>query len=81
MNYVPGYGPSNAKVILVGESPGREEVARGIPFIGPAGRLLDSMLGRVGINRQECYVTNIMKTRPPGDNFGFFYEANACGRN
>ncbi len=56
-----GEGPSNARVMLVGEQPGDSEDKAGRPFIGPAGRLLDEALAEVGIDRSEVYVTNIVK--------------------
>lgn len=71
---VAGRGPQDAKVVIVGEAPGAEEERVGIPFVGPSGRLLDDMLSRNGIARDECYVTNIMRKRPPGNDFGSFYE-------
>lgn len=74
MKKVPGFGNKNAKIVLVGESPGREELIYGRPFVGSAGKLLNKMLANVGIDRKECYLTNVMKVRPPGDDFGVFYE-------
>ena len=69
---VQGYGPSNAKIAIVGEAPGREEVAKGKPFIGPSGRLLDKLLERAKIERRKCYVTNVVKERVI--DFGALYE-------
>jgi len=63
--YVPGIGPMGAKLAIVGEAPGFHEDQSGIPFQGPAGDLLNSMLREVGINRNDCYVTNVVKYRPP----------------
>jgi len=71
---VKGGGPRNAKIVIVGEAPGREEARRGIPFVGSSGRLLDEMLQRNGINRNEVYLTNIMQERPLGNDFGMFYD-------
>jgi len=62
--YVPGCGPLAARVVIVGEAPGDVEAARGVPFVGPAGRLLDQILAEVGIDREECYVTNACLCRP-----------------
>lgn len=56
-----GEGPSDARVILVGEQPGDEEDRKGAPFVGPAGRLLDEVLQEVGIDRDDVYVTNAVK--------------------
>ncbi len=72
--FVPGVGPPNAKIVIVGEAPGEEETRLGQPFIGPSGKVLNQMLARVGIDRNACYVTNVVKTRPPGNDFGVFYE-------
>jgi len=66
-------GPPNAKIAIVGEAPGRMEELKGTPFIGPSGKLLDSMLSTAGIPRSLCYLTNIMQTRPLNNNFGAFY--------
>ena len=74
MRIVPGKGPPDAKIVIVGEAPGREEVVRGEPFVGAAGRLLTEMLRRSGIDRKKCYITNIMRRRPPGNDFGEFYN-------
>src|SRR5436305_9348193 len=56
-----GEGSSNAKVLMVGEVPGNDEDLQGRPFVGPAGKLLDHVLEEVGIDRQEVYVTNVVK--------------------
>lgn len=56
-----GEGPPDAKIVLVGEQPGDEEDQQGRPFVGPAGRLLDSALAEAGLNRSEVYVTNAVK--------------------
>ncbi|MGJ0508106.1 MAG: UdgX family uracil-DNA binding protein [Methylocystis sp.] len=58
---VPGEGPRGARVMLVGEQPGDAEDLSGRPFVGPAGRLLDKALARVGLPREECFVTNAVK--------------------
>ena len=70
---VPGYGPLNAKIVIVGEAPGREEELEGEPFVGSSGRLLNDMLVRCGIDRKRCWLTNVMKTRPNNNDFGLFY--------
>lgn len=62
---VGGHGPTNAKIVIVGEAPGAEEDQSGIPFSGSAGKLLDSILMEAGGNRHDCYVTNVVKVRPP----------------
>jgi uracil-DNA glycosylase family protein len=58
---VPGNGPANARIMLVGEQPGDEEDLRGHPFVGPAGRILNQCLETAGLNRDEIYVTNAVK--------------------
>jgi uracil-DNA glycosylase len=59
-----GEGNPRARIMIVGEAPGREEVAAGRPFVGPAGQVLNRMLERLGIPRQEIWITNTVKTRP-----------------
>jgi len=61
---VPGEGPANAKVILIGEGPGRQEDLEGRPFIGRAGQFLDECLRSIGLQREQIFVTNIVKCRP-----------------
>lgn len=70
---VHGYGPKNAKIVLCGEAPGATEEQTGVPFTGSSGWLLDKMLIHTGIPRNECYITNVVKERPPKNNFGFLY--------
>jgi len=67
-------GPEDAKIVIVGEAPGNQEVREGRPFVGGAGQLLDQMLGRVGIRRRDCFVTNVCHTQPPGNDFAWFYK-------
>ena len=64
-NTVFGIGAENADLMLVGEAPGAEEDARGEPFVGRAGKLLDSMLAAVGMSREQVFIANILKCRPP----------------
>jgi uracil-DNA glycosylase family 4 len=64
---VPGEGPAEAGVMLVGEAPGRSEDEAGRPFCGRAGRLLDELLGAAGLRREDVYVTNVVKARPPAN--------------
>ncbi len=63
-NTVPGAGPARARVMLVGEAPGRQEDLRGRPFVGRAGRVLDDLLGAIGLPREQVYITNVVKSRP-----------------
>jgi len=67
-------GPFGSNIMLVGEAPGAEEVKKGEPFVGQSGQLLKNMLIHVGIKYQNCYVTNIIQERPPGNKFEYFYE-------
>ena len=63
--YVPGIGPLEPSLMIVGESPGKYEDEAGIPFVGPTGQMLDSFLMKAGIRRSDCYITNVVKYRPP----------------
>lgn len=67
-------GPSNAKIAIVGEAPGQNEERLGRPFVGGAGKVLDYMLTEAGIDRADCYITNVMHIRPVNNDFGEFYE-------
>jgi uracil-DNA glycosylase/DNA polymerase I-like protein with 3'-5' exonuclease and polymerase domains len=67
MRKVLGHGPGSNGIMIVGEAPGVDEELHGLPFVGASGRLLDTMLREVGIDRKQCYVTNVVKYRPPGN--------------
>lgn len=67
-------GPRDARIVCVGEAPGGTEESTGIPFSGGAGTVLDSMLGRVGIPRGDCFITNVCHDRPPGNKFDYFIK-------
>ena len=76
---VPGVGDVRAEWMFIGEGPGAEEDARGEPFVGQAGRLLDSMLAAIGIGRERnVYIANVVKCRPPGNRTPERSEADAC---
>jgi DNA polymerase len=76
---VPGVGDENADWLFVGEGPGAEEDARGEPFVGQAGKLLDNMLAAIGLNRgEDVYIANVVKCRPPGNRNPEPAEAEAC---
>lgn len=77
-NAVPGEGPLDATVMLIGEAPGRDEDASGRPFVGRAGRILDSALNSAGIPRDSVFITNIVKCRPPGNRKPKRGEIAAC---
>jgi DNA polymerase len=66
-NLVFADGEPSAKLMLIGEAPGAEEDRRGLPFVGASGQLLDKMLASIGRNRSNCYITNIVNWRPPGN--------------
>ena len=67
-------GPHDAKIMFVGEAPGREEEIQGVPFVGSSGKLLNQLLSNALITRGDCYLTNIMMDRPVNNDFGQFYE-------
>lgn len=67
-------GPLDAKIILIGEAPGEDEAKTGVPFIGKSGQLLTSLLNEGGITRKECYITNVVKLRPPDNNLSRLSE-------
>jgi DNA polymerase len=76
---VPGVGDVRAEWLFVGEAPGAEEDARGEPFVGQAGRLLDNMLAALGMRRgTNVYIANVLKCRPPGNRTPEPFEAEAC---
>jgi uracil-DNA glycosylase len=64
-NMVPGEGSATADVVVVGEAPGASEDAQGRPFVGRAGKLLDELLAEAGLAREEVFITNVLKARPP----------------
>ncbi len=66
-NLVPGEGSATAAVMLVGEAPGANEDRTGRPFVGSAGRLLDALLSEAGLRREDVFITNVVKARPPGN--------------
>jgi len=77
-NIVFGMGDENAELLFVGEAPGRAEDAQGLPFVGPAGRLLDELLMGIGIRREQVYIANVVKCRPPGNRDPVPYEMDTC---
>lgn len=66
-NFVPGEGSASAEVMVIGEAPGASEDKSGRPFVGRAGRLLDELLAEAGLARDEVFITNVVKARPPGN--------------
>jgi DNA polymerase len=66
-NFVPGEGPADARIVVVGEAPGAREELTGRPFVGAAGKLLDGLLAEAGLAREDVFITNVLKARPPGN--------------
>ncbi len=77
-NYVSGEGNPNARIVFVGEAPGREEDIQGRPFVGRAGRYLTEVLSRFGLDRRDVYITNVLKCRPPNNRDPTPEEIKAC---
>jgi uracil-DNA glycosylase family 4 len=75
---VPGVGPCPADVMIVGEAPGFNEDRQGEPFVGAAGKLLDTLLARISLSRSEVFITNVLKCRPPMNRDPMPNEAEAC---
>ena len=77
-NVVFGVGSEDAEVLFIGEAPGANEDAQGEPFVGRAGKLLDDMLAMIGLHRQNIYITNSVKCRPPENRDPLNTEQDAC---
>ncbi|MCQ2418540.1 MAG: uracil-DNA glycosylase [Clostridia bacterium] len=77
-NVVFGVGPTDAKILFVGEGPGAQEDLQGEPFVGAAGKLLDDMLSIIDLGRDNCYIANIVKCRPPQNRDPKPEEQDAC---
>lgn len=77
-NLVFGDGAADARLMFVGEAPGAEEDVQGLPFVGAAGQLLNNLLSKLGLSRQEVYIANILKSRPPGNRDPEADEIIAC---
>ena len=75
---VKGNGNKKSKILLIGEAPGRNEDNVGIPFVGSAGKVLNKVLKKNGIERKEIYITNVVKCKPPGNRDPFDYEKEKC---
>lgn len=78
VNAVPGEGDPNAEIIFIGEAPGANEDKKGIPFCGAAGNFLDEMLGSIGLDRKDIFITNTVKCRPPENRDPEDDEKTAC---
>ncbi len=75
---VPGAGPEDARIMFIGEGPGRDEDLQGEPFVGPAGQMLTRLLESIGLSREVVYITNIVKCRPPQNRDPRPDEVEAC---
>ena len=77
-NVVFGVGPRDADVMFIGEGPGEQEDLQGEPFVGAAGKLLDDMMSIIDLSRENCYIANIIKCRPPHNRDPLETEQDAC---
>lgn len=77
-NVVIGSGNKNSDIMFVGEGPGEQEDLQGVPFVGKAGQLLDKMLKAIGFNKNDIYITNVVKCRPPSNRDPAQDERDAC---
>ncbi|MBI3158232.1 MAG: uracil-DNA glycosylase [Chloroflexi bacterium] len=75
---VPGAGPADAQIMFIGEGPGFHENEQGLPFVGAAGKFLDELLAGIGLRREQVYITNVVKCRPPGNRDPQTEELTAC---
>ena len=73
-----GFGDPNAELMFVGEAPGFHEDQQGVPFVGQAGKLLETLLGGIGLSRADVYIANVLKCRPPGNRDPQPDEIEAC---
>jgi uracil-DNA glycosylase family 4 len=77
-NAVPGEGPEDADIVFIGEGPGFHEDQQGRPFVGAAGQFLDELLESIGLRRDDVYICNVIKCRPPGNRDPLPEEVEAC---
>jgi uracil-DNA glycosylase family 4 len=75
---VPGEGSEDADIAFIGEAPGWHEDQQGRPFVGPAGQFLDELLASIGMKRQQVYICNVLKCRPPGNRDPLPMEVKTC---
>jgi uracil-DNA glycosylase family 4 len=75
---VPGVGPETADIMFIGEAPGFHENQRGLPFVGAAGKFLDELLDKIGLRREDVFIANVVKCRPPGNRDPQPDEIEAC---
>ena len=77
---VPGDGSSDARLFFLGEAPGYNEDQQGVPFVGAAGKLLDSLLDSISLTRSEIFITNMVKCRPPDNRDPMPEEIHSCSK-
>lgn len=77
-NAVPGEGPEDAELLFIGEAPGFHEDRQGRPFVGAAGRFLEELLAGIGLRREDVYIANVLKCRPPGNRDPLISEIETC---
>ena len=77
---VPGEGAPDAELMFIGEGPGAQEDRQGRPFVGPAGQFLEELLASIGLNRQQVYIANMVKCRPPQNRDPLPAEIGACSK-
>jgi DNA polymerase len=77
-NAVPGEGPPNSEILLIGEGPGFYENEQGRPFVGASGKFLTELLAKAGLDRSTVFITNVVKCRPPGNRDPLPEELEAC---
>jgi DNA polymerase len=75
---VPGEGLPDAQIMFIGEAPGYYEDQQGRPFVGPAGQFLDQLLGSIGLRRQDVFIGNVIKCRPPQNQDPLPHQIRAC---
>lgn len=75
---VPGAGPADARLMFIGEAPGFHEDRQGLPFVGAAGRFLEELLASIGLTRDDVYICNVIKCRPPDNRDPLPEEIEAC---
>ena len=79
-NAVPGEGPADAEIVFIGEGPGYQEDRQGRPFVGPAGHFLEELLASIGMSRQQVFIANMIKCRPPQNRDPSPSEMSACSK-
>ena len=75
---VPGSGRADADILFIGEAPGYHEDQEGLPFVGASGKYLDQLLAQIGFSREQVFITNVVKCRPPGNRDPLPPEIDTC---